>query len=389
MESGWVFISILLLPVAYLSGWWVARGTANKSPETHISPAYFKGLNYVLNEQPDKAIEIFTDMLEIDSETIETHLALGNLFRRRGEVDRAIRIHQNLIARPTLSRDQRAEALFELGMDYMRSGLLDRAESLFQELAESEKYAAAAQRQLLNIYQQEQDWQKAIAVARQLEPSSDEPLAPLVAHFYCELSIENKTRGQDKEAKEYVQRALQVDPDCVRASLMQAEAAQSAGQISLALKLYRRVEKQDPDYLPEIIPPLLDCYEQQNDLPAFMDYLRAILQSYGGMTPLLCLTALIAKVEGKAKAAEFIAAQLQARPSVRGVDKLLEYTLTDAQGEMRNSLLAIKDMTAALLKDRTIYQCARCGFGAKALHWQCPSCKNWNTVKPVAGAAGE
>ena len=389
MEWAWLLITMLLLPAAYVCGWWVAQRAASRQGGAGIADDYFKGLNYVLNEQPDKAIEVFTGMLEIDSETVETHLALGNLFRRRGEVDRAIRIHQNLIARPTLSREQRTQSLLELGMDYMRSGLLDRAESLFQRLVESEKYAPQALRGLLSIYQQERDWPNAIAVAQRLEASSDDHLGPIIAHYYCELSIENADQGNHKEAKKCLQRALNVDPKCVRAGLMEAAAARRAGRTRLAIRLYGRVEKQDPDYLPEIILPLLECYKAQNRLPTFMRYLQEILQGQGGMTALLCLTSLIAETQGEAQAVKFISAQLQQRPSVRGVDKLLEYALTNTQGEIRHSLLAIRDLMASLLKDRAIYQCIQCGFDARELNWQCPGCKNWNTVKPISGAAGE
>ena len=389
MDSAWLLIPILLLPLAYLSGWWVARRTTKRTNSNGIPQEYFKGLNYVLNEQPDKAIEVFTRMLEVDSETVETHLALGNLFRRRGEVDRAIRIHQNLIARPTLSSEQKLQALWELAMDYSRSGLLDRAEVLFRELAESKTYTTQAFRELMRIYQQEKDWSNAITIARRLEATSDEHLAPIVAHFYCELSIENYNKGNHKEARECLKRALNIDPRCVRASLMEAEEARNAGQIKLAVRSYHRIERQDPDYLPEIIQPLLECYREQNKLEEFMHYLKGVLEKSGGITPLLCLTSLIAETRGEEEAVKFISTELQKRPSVRGVDKLLEYTLLKAQGDLRNSLSTIKDLTGSLLEDRSIYKCIQCGFDAKLLHWQCPGCKSWNTVKPIFGVAGE
>lgn len=180
----------LLLPVAALSGWLIGRrgsDSENNNPTKAFHPEYFKGLNFVLNEQPDKAIEVFIRMLEVDSETVETHLALGNLFRRRGEVDRAIRIHQNLIARPTLNREQRAHALLELGMDYMRSGLLDRAEGLFLELVESDLHLNQAYTELLEIYQQEKDWENAIIIARKLEVISGNSLNPVIAQFFVNV----------------------------------------------------------------------------------------------------------------------------------------------------------------------------------------------------------
>src|SRR5690554_2987083 len=222
----------LLLPVAALSGWLIGRRRDSRpdSDGGKLHGEYFQGLNYLLNEQPDKAIEVFTRMVEVDSDTVETHLALGNLFRRRGEVDRAIRIHQNLIARPTLNAEQRSLALLELGMDYMRSGLLDRAEGLFKELAETGNHMEPALRQLLVIYQQEKDWSNAIMVARRLESISGEALHAVVAQFHCERASEHLAAGREREAQEDVRRALNVDPRCVRASLMEAEMARDGGR---------------------------------------------------------------------------------------------------------------------------------------------------------------
>ena len=392
METDWILLLWLLLPLAAASGWLVAKQSFNRNianTNKKLSPEYFKGLNYVLNEQPDKAIEIFIKMLEVDSDTVETHLALGNLFRRRGEVDRAIRIHQNLIARPTLNREQRSMALLELGMDYMRSGLLDRAEGLFEELVESGAYTSQAYAELLKIYQQEKDWNNAIAVARRLEAVSGENLDQMIAQFYCEHACENFSRSEDKKGKDNLKRALNIAPDCVRASLIEAEMASRAGKYRQAIKAYKRIEKQDPEYIPEIISPMLNCYRQINKIDEYMKYLREIVATYGGITPLLSLTELIEEVNGEKDAIKFISMELKRRSTVRGVDKLIEYTLTNADGEIRDSLKMIKDMTGKLLQSSSVYQCIHCGFDGKSIHWQCPSCKRWNTIKPVHGIEGE
>lgn len=392
MEEEWVYLLLFLLPVAALSGWWMARRNTTRDTlesGSNISPEYFKGLNYVLNEQPDKAIEVFIKMVEVDSGTVETHLALGNLFRRRGEVDRAIRIHQNLIARPTLTRNERALALLELGMDYMRSGLLDRAEGLFKELVDSGIYTVQAFKELLEIYQQEKDWDNAIAMARRLEADSGVRMNNVIAQFYCELACENYSLGNDKETKAFLRRALNIDPKCVRASMIEAEMAHKAGKPKLALDAYKRIEKQDPDYLAEVIEPMIDCYRNIGRIDELMKYLNDILQKYGGITPLLYLTKLIEEVNGKSDAIGFISTELKKRPTVRGVDKLIEYTLSKAEGEIHDNLKTIKEMTTKLLQNRSIYRCKNCGFDTKSLHWQCPSCKCWNTIKSIHGVEGE
>jgi lipopolysaccharide biosynthesis regulator YciM len=388
----WMALLWLLLPVAAFSGWWVARRgmkAAALDGQQGIHPEYFKGLNFVLNEQPDKAIEIFIKMLEVDSETVETHLALGNLFRRRGEVDRAIRIHQNLIARPTLDREQRAMALLELGMDYMSSGLLDRAEGLFKELAETGLYSIQALSELLEIYQQEKDWDNAINTARKLELTTGKSLNPVIAQFYCEQASNELSKGDIKLAKDCIRRALNMDPNCVRASLIEAEMAVNAGRLKQALKAYKRTETQDPEYIPEVIQPMLECYRNLDKLDEFMDFLRKIIHKHGGITPLLMLTELIKEQNSEEEAVKYISVELRKRPTVKGVDRLIEYAISKVDGEARESLSMIKDLTGKLLEEHAMYKCVHCGFDAKFLHWQCPGCKSWNTVKPVHGVEGE
>lgn len=390
MSDVWLLLC-LLLPIAAFSGWWIGRrgqGSANRQVSA-LNPDYFKGLNFVLNEQPDKAIEVFIRMLEVDSETVETHLALGNLFRRRGEVDRAIRIHQNLIARPTLSREQRSNALLELGMDYMRSGLLDRAEGLFLELVESGTHLNQAYTQLLEIYQQEKDWDNAINVARKLEAISFESFSPIIAQFYCEHAQSTLSEGNMRAVKENLRKAMSFDSNCVRASLIEAQMYQKAGKIKAAIKSYKRIESQNSDYITEILTPLYACYRSLDKVDEFVEYLKTLVNIYGNISTLLLLTELIAEREGENAAIRFISDELKSRPTVKGVDKLIEYALERSEGEIYEHLKTIKELTSQLLEERPMYKCNSCGFDAKQLHWQCPSCKKWDTVKPVFGVVGE
>lgn len=392
MVQHWMYLLWLLLPLAAASGWWAARrsrASAQRVTGTGMSPEYFRGLNYVLNEQPDKAIEVFVRIAEVDSETVETHLALGNLFRRRGEVDRAIRIHQNLIARPTLNRDQRALALLELGIDYMRSGLLDRAEGLFMELVETGAYTAQAFRQLLDIYQQEKDWPNAVVIARRLETTAAENMDPIIAQYYCELACESLEAGNETQARDHLKKALNIDSRCVRVSLLEGELARKAGNIKGAIKALKRIERQDPDYLPEALTPLFLCYREMGKLEEFRTYLARVVDIYGGITSLLLLTDLTLELEGQQAAVHFLSDELKKRPTVRGVERLIEYAMDKAEGEIRDSLTTIRDLFESLVERRSVYKCTRCGFDAKLLHWQCPSCKKWSSVKPVHGVEGE
>ncbi len=243
----WLFF---LLPIAALSGWLTARNYYKKKlkPNNKVGPAYFEGLNYLLNEQPDKAIDVFIRLLEVNSDTVETHLALANLFRRRGETDRALRIHQNLIARPTLTLNQRTQALTELGLDYMHAGVLDRAESIFLELQQQSTPPKEADRQLLRIYQQQKNWPQAIQVAKQLNTPSQSDIDTLIAQFYCELATIEKNTAPSA-ANKYLKQALHYDPKCVRALLLEAEIAIAKNQYQSAINTLNLVAIRNADYI--------------------------------------------------------------------------------------------------------------------------------------------
>lgn len=383
---------LLLLPVAAASGWWLAKRDDERQAERsgfEFSSHYFKGLNYLLNEQPDKAIEVFIRMVEVDSETVETHLALGSLFRRRGEVDRAIRIHQNLIARPTLSLQQRSQALLELGQDYMRAGVLDRAESLFQELIEKGEHVVGALHLLLDIYQQEKDWHQAIASAKKLQAISGDDMSSMVAQYYCELAEQALDGSDDKQAQHYLALALDADEHSVRASLIQAGMARTAGNYKAALHALERIEKQDSDFLPEAIEPLRDCYAKLGREADMVDYLRRLFNEHKNISLMVALADTLRRQYGDTQAEDFITAQLRTRPSVRGLDHLIEIKLSHADAEVRDNLLILKDLTSQLMRNSPLYSCTHCGFTGKALHWQCPSCKRWNTIKPLQGVDGD
>lgn len=385
-------ILFLLLPVAAFSGWLLGRRKHGKTPlfsATDIPVDYIKGLNFLLNEQPDKAIDVFIQMLEVNSDTVETHLTLGSLFRRRGEVDRAIRVHQNLIARPTLNSQQRIQALYELGQDYMRAGLLDRAEALFTELIDSGPHTTNALNQLLDIYQQEKDWEKAIESAYKLMQKTGKDLDNVIAHYYCELAEQRIREGEMTKALKLVKRALSTDAKCVRASILEGNIETTLGNIKAAIKAYRRVEEQDIKYISEIIEPLEKCYVQQNRADEMIAYLKILLKKQGSISVMLKLAELIQKHEGDREAVEFIADNLQIRPSVRGMDRLLALSLIHFKDTVRDKLQILKNVTEQLLINNPIYQCNICGFNGKTLHWHCPSCKSWNTVKPIQGVEGE
>lgn len=382
----------LLLPIAAASGWFVARWGIQRTTgrrELALRSTYFRGLNYLLNEQPDKAIEVFLKIAEVDSETVETHLALGSLFRRRGEVDRAIRIHQNLIARPSLSAEQRTHALLELGEDYMRAGLFDRAENLFSELIQIGAHKPSALRHLLAVYQQEKDWDKAIETAEKLERAGRESMGPVIAQYHCELAEEARGRNDARQARRELAQALARDRRCVRASIILGRMAQEDADPEAAIRAYRQVPDQDIEYIPEILEPLVSCYRELGRLDEARAYLEELMDRYDGISPVLAIAGLLLEREGEQAAVSFITQHLRQRPSVRGLDYLIGLNLARSEGRARDTLMILHDLTRKLLDGKAIYRCSHCGFGTKTTHWQCPSCKQWNTVKPIHGVAGE
>ncbi len=383
---------LLLLPVAAFSGWLVGRrGQSMKAEQgcADIPSDYLKGMNYLLNEQPDKAIDTFIQMLDVDSNTVETHLALGGLFRRRGEVDRAIRIHQNLIARPTLKKDERTQALFELGQDYMRAGLLDRAETLLSELADSEQRHYSALKLLLDIYQQEKEWQNAIQVAKKYETRTGEDLAASIAQFYCELAEQVRTEGEPLRALKLLKKALNEDRSCVRASLLEADIELAAGDAKSALRAAQRVEQQDQAFIPEALPLIKRCFLTLDRVDEFKHYLQRLLANYNNIAVVLELAVLIHEAEGETAAEKFVTDFLKHKPSVFGIERLIDLNLERVKDEVKNKLLVLKKVTGDILKNKPMYQCNHCGFNGRTLHWQCPSCKRWNTVKPIQGTEGK
>jgi lipopolysaccharide biosynthesis regulator YciM len=374
----WLF---LLLPVAAASGWLLGRRAAPARTGDEREPSFFRGLNYLLNEQPDKAIDVFLQLVEVDSETVETHLALGALFRRRGEVDRAIRIHQNLVARPSLGNAQRGLALYELGRDYMLAGLFDRAESLFKELVEAGLQEQRALRGLIEIYQTEKEWPKCLETAEALQRVSDESLSIEIAQYHCELAEECLREGNSDRARTHLLDAQAVDPDCIRASLLQAHMEMTAGEPETAALLYRRVAQRGARYLPAMLPGLLECWRRlgRESLTA---ELRTLFELHPSPPLMLRLCDAVEAEQGVAAAREFLVSYLSRRADLAGAARLLvlRQRLQHPPSAEDRVLL---EVVSRKLATQPVYQCEHCGFEARELHWHCPSCKSWGTIKAV------
>ena len=387
LDQWWMLV--LFVPLAALAGWIIGRRGGERHSDSQVSKlstTYFRGLNYLLNEQPDKAIELFLHIAELDKETFETQVALGHLFRRRGEVDRAIRLHQGLVQRNDLSDQQRVQALLALGEDYMKSGLLDRAETVFTDLARIDERAPQALKHLLGIYQAERDWERAIDNALRYEEVTGEPMGKLVAQFECELAERHRANGDLDAARAAIARAYQADAGCVRAGILEGRIEAGDGNPDAAIRAYERAARHDPDYLPEFLPSLLACYGEVGDTAGARAFLAEMSEHYRGIAPVLALTGLIEAQEGAQAARDYLGRQLKDRPSVRGEAALIDLTLA-VGADSTATLHDLKHITDQLLVRNPSYRCTRCGFGARTHHWQCPSCKEWGTVKPLLNYA--
>ncbi len=396
-----------LLFCAIACGWWLGRRSAGTGPSANASPPsqYYRGLNYLLDGRPDGAVDHFISALEVNSETLETHIALGNVLRRRGEVDRAIRIHENLLARPNLARSQMHIAHLELARDYVSAGLLDRAEQLLQDLVEeSGEQRDVARQHLLELYRSEREWERAIEVGGQLLPRkgllsgnatpmrSGQAVEVQMAHFYCELALELKARGDIDGARSRLRLALDSDRNCVRASLELGRLEGEDGNHREAIAALARVIDQDPDFLPEAIPALRACYAALGEEAALSANLRDCLDRYPSTPLMIAVAEDVLRDEGQAAASAFLAARLADVPSLRGLLRLIRLQTdgnTPQAGESRQTLTMLSLLLERLISERPAYRCDHCGFSAKHLLWFCPGCKYWGTFHTIRSTETE
>lgn len=380
-----------LIPAAAWAGWIMAKSTISRGERKrnrNFSHRYFKGLNYLLAEQPDKAIEVFIEMAEVTADTIETHLALGSLFRRRGEVERAIRIHQNIISQPDLDERQKTRALLELGEDYMRAGLFDRAENLFKELIERESHAPSALRHLLDIYQQEKDWAKALHLAQQLEAVTGEPMGLVLAHFCCELAEVDIEAGKLAAARKQLRQARRHFPESIRARFILARIAEQQEMYNEAIDIYEEIAEMEKEYIHSLLPSYLECAELAGEHQRALAQLEKWALQYDGVSLLLSQTSILREQQGLTAATHYLAEALTRRPSVKGLDYLIELKLAGGP-ETESGDEILRAVAQKLLAKQPAYRCTHCGYAGHSHHWQCPSCKNWSTTHIIRGVLGE
>ncbi|MDR1162230.1 MAG: lipopolysaccharide assembly protein LapB [Candidatus Accumulibacter sp.] len=372
---------LLFFPLFFVLGWAAARiDIKHLVNESRSLPrSYFKGLNFLLNEQPDRAIDAFMEAVRVDPQTVELHFALGSLFRRRGETARAIHMHQSLVEREDLPDDLKLQALSELGQDYLKAGLLDRAEEVFAKLRESSA-VDEANHNLLEIYQLEKDWEKTIDIAGQLPDLTSQKE---IAEYYCELAVSELMRSRRDAAAEHLKSALERNRKCVRASLLQGDIEVQQDNFEGAVAHWQHIEQQDPAYLALVAHRLLDAYRQMQRRDEGLQLLRTYLERYASLDLLDVVFQLVLECEGAEAAYVLVRDELKRNPTLLGFDKLIEARLLiSSSPESRSDLHLAKSIVHGYTRRLARYRCGNCGFKARQFYWRCPACGGWETYSP-------
>lgn len=378
-ENWW----LVALPLFFGLGWLAARiDIKHVVTESRSLPrSYFKGLNFLLNEQPDKAIEAFTEVVRIDPETIELHFALGSLFRRRGETDRAIRLHKALLERPDLKPEQRLTALSALGQDYLKAGLLDRAEEAFTKLTDS-PHRAAALASLLEIYQLEKDWKRAIETARSLAAETGQSYAKEIANYYCEIANAELAKPDLPATRQALEEALAANRRCVRASMLLGDCALREGDTAGAIESWRRIGEQNPTYIALVAQRLVAAYRTLGQAEDGLALLQQYLASHPSLDLLDVTFQSALELKGPDEAHRLVRDELRRNPTLLGLDRLLEAQLLTTPPERRPEIEMVKNLVHGQTRRLARYRCENCGFKARQFYWQCPACASWETYPP-------
>ena len=382
---------LLLLPVMFAIGWFASRwdlrleNRMDERERMRQQRSTFKGLSLLLNEQPDQAIEALVKIAQLDPETIELHFALGNLFRRRGETERAIRVHQHLANRDDLKPSDRDQAAYELGRDFLRAGLLDRAEASLNRVGKG-KYAVPAQESLLEMYQVERDWNKAIIAARELAGLQDKPHNKEIAQFYCEMAQEALRRKDFSEVEQSVALALQAIPNHARALILQGDYMMAMERPAQAIEIWNGIAELHPAYMHLLADRWMLAHTAMDQAEQGLSRLCALLQSQASGELLDIVQKHMTKIRGAEVTEKMLVEVMQHSPSLSALSKLAETRLALAEANGSPERVSDLQATLSLLKQRTTslarYTCGNCGFRARRFYWQCPGCNHWEAYSP-------
>jgi lipopolysaccharide biosynthesis regulator YciM len=372
-------------------GWWMGRRERVKSTETSGNN-YYQGLNYLLNEEPDRAVATFIEDLEVNKDTLETHLALGSLLRRRGELEKAVVVHENILKHQHLDRDSILNVQLELAQDYLLAGLLDRAEDLLMSLCQETGHIRKESLKLmLEIYEREREWHRAAEIGALLAVGDDtEKYERFISHYFCEIAQDLLKRKRYEEAGQAISDAIGHDAGNPRVSLVQGQLKAAEGRFDDAITSLTRIKDQDPTYVPESLDLLVQAYEHgskpKEDLK---QYLTECLELTPSISIVLQIADILRETQGDEAVAKFIANHLKQNPTIRGLTQLIDMHMDNAHGVSKQNLSILRSFAEALVADKPAYRCKSCGFDGKKMRWHCPSCKSWGTITPIFGLEGE
>ncbi len=371
---------LLVLPLFFTLGWIAARVDIKQllSESTTLPAAYFKGLNFLISDQHDKAVEAFSEAVQANTDSLELHFALGSLFRRTGETDRAINMHLNLLEKKELTPNQKSAVKAELAQDYLKAGLFDRAEELFKGLDDT-RYRQPALRALLEIYVREREWTQAIETATELERLSGVPFRREIAQYYCELAMNEIIAQNHDAARKQLAFALDANKNCVRANVLLGDLETTEGAHQAAITHWKRIEFQQPEYLGLVASKMLKSYRAMDNLNEGMAQLNTYLETYKLPSLMLVLYEATLAEEGAEKAARLARNELIRQPSLTTLDQLLQArAMAD---DVNNQDIQLMQQTVRnAIGNRAAYHCNQCGFRAKQYHWQCPACNAWESL---------
>ncbi len=371
---------LLAFPLAFLLGWGASRMDLRQlRREDRASPqAYFKGLNLLLNEQQDKAIDAFIEAVQHDPDTSDLHFALGNLFRRRGEYERAVRVHQHLLARGDLKRDERERAQHSLAQDFMKAGLFDRAEEAFKAL-EGTAFSTDARLALLSLYERSRDWHPAIEVARQLEQAGTGSFSQRIAHHWCEIAQDAETRGHPEDAEQALVRAREAAPQAARPLVMQGRRLVQQGQHAKALRVWDDLMVLQPQSFSLIAMDYAKSAQAIGNESAALDKLQRLYAQVPSVDLLNALNTLQADPLLRRQA---LMAHITAQPSLSAAQGLIRERLLTHVPLAEAEIEKLQQALAAAARPLQRYRCAACGFEGQHYFWQCPGCQGWDTYPP-------
>jgi lipopolysaccharide assembly protein B len=373
---------LLALPLFFALGWVAARIDIKQllSETTTLPAAYFKGLNFLITDQHDKAIEAFTEAVQANADSLELHFALGSLFRRSGEVDRAIHLHLSLLERKELGHAQRQAIKAELAQDYLKAGLFDRAEELFSSLDDS-RYQQAALRSLLEIYIREREWEHAIKSATELERISGIPFRKEIAQFYCEMAMKSVLDHDLHTARHEISSALDANKNCVRANIMLGDIEANASEHKTAISFWKRIEFQQADDLGLVATKLLNSYRAIGQIQEGIALIEHYFQAYKLPSLLNVVYDYTLSEQGASPAAQLALAELERKPSLQTLDHLLKArSLEHEQDHAQRETILMQQTVRNAIGNRHAYGCKQCGFKARHFHWQCPACNAWESI---------